>query len=143
MSSPIRFFRYNKQKKLTLMTYLYSAFYRMTILFLPAKIQQRFWGNSGEESKDTESVENYRYARQVARQVNRIADKTLWESKCLVRALTARRLLLKKGISCTLYLGVGKDENDKMIAHAWLRAGEFYVTGGNGTGYAMVAKFSS
>ena len=28
-----------------------------------------------------------------------------------------------------------------MIAHAWLRCGQMYVTGGNGSSYAMVAKF--
>ena len=44
------------------------------------------------------------------------------------------------GIHSTLYLGVGKDEG-KMIAHAWLRCGQMYVTGGNGSSYAMVAKF--
>ena len=33
------------------------------------------------------------------------------------------------------------DENGKMIAHAWLRCGKMYVTGGNGAEYAMVDKF--
>lgn len=60
----------------------------------------------------------------------------------MVRAMTARKILLKKGINSTLYLGVGK-EDGKMVAHAWLRCGQLYVTGGNGTGYAMVAKFKA
>jgi hypothetical protein len=47
---------------------------------------------------------------------------------------------MKKHISSTLYLGVGKD-NDQMVAHAWLRCGQLYVTGGNGSNYSMVAKF--
>ena len=50
------------------------------------------------------------------------------------------KLLKEAGIHSTLYLGVGKDEG-KMIAHAWLRCGQMYVTGGNGSSYAMVAKF--
>jgi hypothetical protein len=54
--------------------------------------------------------------------------------------MTARKLLMKKHISSTLYLGVGKD-NDQMIAHAWLRCGNMYVTGGDGKNYSMVAKF--
>ena len=32
-------------------------------------------------------------------------------------------------------------EEEKMVAHAWLRCGEMYVTGGNGEGYAIVSKF--
>ena len=34
-----------------------------------------------------------------------------------------------------------KIEDGKMVAHAWLRCGEMYVTGGNGAEYAMVDKF--
>lgn len=123
--------------------YGYTAFYRMAILILPSKVLQRFWGRNGEESPEKETREHYAYARLVSRHVNRVANKTQWESKCLVRALTARKLLMRKGITCTLYLGVGKDENGEMVAHAWLRSGEYFVTGGNGADYAMVAKFAS
>ena len=72
--------------------------------------------------------------------MNRICNKTAWESKCLVRALTAQKLLKQKGIGSTLYLGCGYAE-DKMVAHAWLRCGELYVTGGDGAGYAVGDKF--
>ena len=30
-----------------------------------------------------------------------------------------------------------------MKAHAWIRCGKMYITGGNGAGYATVAKFSN
>ena len=143
MSSVLNFLKYNPRRKMTLAVYAYAAFYRLTILLIPSKIQQRYWGRSGEESPEFETGENYAYARLVSKHVNRVANKTQWESKCLVRALTARKLLLRKGITCTLYLGVGKDEDGNMIAHAWLRCGEYYVTGGNGADYAMVAKFAS
>ena len=56
---------------------------------------------------------------------------------------TARKILKKRGVHTTLYLGVGKKEGEKMIAHAWLRCGSFYVTGGTGEEFAMVAKFSN
>ena len=62
------------------------------------------------------------------------------ESKCLVRALAAQRLLCRRGLSSTLYLGCGMEEG-KMVAHAWLRFGEMYVTGGDGGGYTTVARF--
>ena len=32
-------------------------------------------------------------------------------------------------------------EAEKMVAHAWLRCGKMYVTGGDGTGYSIVDKF--
>ncbi len=97
-------------------------------------------GIRGEESKEKETEENYRYAYHVAYAVSRVCNRTAWESKCLVRALCAQRLLHKKGIESTLYLGCGKEEG-KLVAHAWLRCGEVYVTGGNGAEYATVDKF--
>jgi len=137
------FIENNHNKKMTLAVYFYTAIYRFLILTHPSKVLQRHWGESGSESQETETDDHYRYAYRVSKVVNGVSNRTEWESKCLVRALTARKLLLRKGITCTLYLGVGKDENGKMIAHAWLRSGEMYVTGGNGSEYANVAKFSS
>jgi hypothetical protein len=101
---------------------------------------RKHFGTEGEESSYEAPIEQLRYAKMISGYVNRSADKTIWESKCLVRALTAQRLLKKKKIDTTLYLGVGKDK-DKMIAHAWLRCGRLYVTGGDGAGYAIVARY--
>ncbi len=59
-----------------------------------------------------------------------IASKfTFWESECLVKALAARFMLNRRGIESTLYLGTGKDDTGKLIAHAWLRSGPYYITG--------------
>ena len=101
---------------------------------------RKHFGIEGEESSQETTMEQLRYAKMVSGYVNRSAENTLWESKCLVRALTAQRLLRRKKIDSTLYLGVGK-ENDKMIAHAWLRCGTLFVTGGDGSGFAIVAKY--
>ncbi len=125
----------------TLAIWYLTAFYRAQMILIPSKRLEEKWGERGEESPDKDTLENYRYAYAVSVDVNRIADRTPWESKCLVRALTARYLLHRKGIVTTLYLGVGKDDNGKMIAHSWLRCGENYVTGGDGSGFAIVAKF--
>lgn len=76
--------------------------------------------------------------RRVSPDRGKVCDKTPWESKCLVRALAAQRLLCRRGLSSTLYLGCGMEEG-KMVAHAWLRFGEMYVTGGDGGGYTTVA----
>lgn len=136
-----RFLRYNRKKKLTLAIWFLTAFYRALILLVPPKKLQPYWGIQGEESAQTDTVANYRQAVRIAKEVVRIADKTPWESKCLVRALTTQRLVHRKGIETTLYLGVGKDDNGKMIAHAWIRCGEIYLTGGDGSQYSTVARF--
>jgi len=140
MIKPLDFFKYNKEKMLTLRVWFLSAFYRMFVLFVPAKYANKYYGAKGEESDMELTKEGYNKAWKIAFHVNRIGNHTPWETKCLVKALTAQHLLTKAGLSSTLYLGVKRD-NGKMVAHAWIRTGEFYLTGGDGTDYAMVAKF--
>lgn len=135
-----RFLRYHRNKKMVLVSFILSAYYRSIIILLPKTVLQKHMGNRGEESPHELPIEYHRQVAKVSRVVNQICDKTPWESKCLVRALTAQRILSWKKISSTLYLGVGKD-GEKMIAHAWLRCGEYFVTGGSGSQYGMVAKF--
>ncbi len=138
----LSFLKFNKKKKMTLAIWYLCAYYRLQMLLIPAKKLEKNWGEKGKESPKEDMIKwHYWYSYQVSREVNRIADHTPWESKCLVRALTARYLLHRKGIVTTMYLGVGKDEDGKMVAHSWLRCGELYVTGGNGERYAKVAKF--
>ncbi|WP_459500046.1 lasso peptide biosynthesis B2 protein [Bacillus sp. C1] len=57
---------------------------------------------------------------------------TLWESQCLVKAIAGMKMLEKRQIESTLYLGTAKDDSGKLIAHAWLRSGPCYITGAEG-----------
>ena len=132
--------RFNREKRLTIEVWFWAAVYRLMIVFVPVKYLKKHFGISGEESSPEESKDNYVKAVKIAYHANRIAEHTPWESKCLVRALTAQRLLTKKKISSTLYLGV-KKEGETMAAHAWIRTGSYFASGGDGNGYTMVAKY--
>lgn len=146
MRNPItrlyKFIKYNNSKWLSLQCWFYSAKYRYMILYCNKDKLKNYWGERGVESPETDTEDNYKYAWKVSYNVSQVCCKTSWESKCLVRAWTAQTLLSKKGIHSTLYLGCGYDENKKMVAHSWLRCGEKFITGGDGTGYATVDKFS-
>lgn len=137
----VRFIKYNEHKSITIQAFFCSAFYRFQLLYCEKSKLRKKWGVEGEESPKSATLEEYRYAKKVSYAVNRVCNKTRWESKCLVRALTAQYLLWKKGIQTTMYLGCALNEKDKMIAHAWLRCGNMYVTGGNGSEYVIVDKF--
>ena len=41
-------------------------------------------------------------------------------------------MLERRKIESTLYLGTAKDEDGKMVAHAWLRSGPFTLLGRKG-----------
>ena len=100
MKSPSGFLWKNHWKKETLLTYYYSAIFRMQLLLLPPGKLRKGWGRENEESAGTASREGYRQAARIAQIVGKVCDKTPWESKCLVRALAAQRLLCRRGPPC-------------------------------------------
>lgn len=68
---------------------------------------------------------------------------TFWESECLVKAIAGMKMLERRRIESTLYLGTAKEETGEFIAHAWLRSGPFYITGSEGMErFTVVNKFA-
>ena len=77
--------------------------------------------------------------------VRSAAGWTPWGSVCLPQATAAKWMLKRRNIPATVYLGVMKDESrpEKLAAHAWVRCGEFILTGAKGhQQYTVVSKFS-
>ncbi|PGK39345.1 stage V sporulation protein S [Bacillus anthracis] len=70
--------------------------------------------------------------KKVSEAISIMSRYTFWESQCLVKAIAGMKMLEKRHIESTLYLGTAKDNNGELIAHAWLRSGSFYVTGSEG-----------
>ncbi len=106
-----------------------SAYYRYIILHRPfAKISPAIGVLRLEtpEERPTQAV----WA--VKKTVEVVSKRMPWSCTCLVQALTAKKMLNRRGLGCTLYMGVATDSAGKMEAHAWLRCGDTYVTGGNG-----------
>ena len=138
------FFKISNELKIEfLKAFFYTGFYRAFILFVPFNKLRKRMGSHKQESLDKVDNDTYRIARRISSRVMFVSAKTPWESKCLVQALTAQKLLKNQGISTTIYLGVRKEGNE-MKAHAWLRCGEYYVTGGAiRDQYTVVAKFAN
>lgn len=70
-------------------------------------------------------------AVEVSWAVQAVARHSPWRFVCLPQALTAQRMLRRRGIASTLYLGVSPDRErpEAIAAHAWVRAGDKIVTG--------------
>jgi hypothetical protein len=117
------------ERFLLLEAFILTGIFRFAILFIAfnkiAKLSGKYKGESSQYVSDIEKVTINKIAWAVAI----ISLHTPWESKCLVKALTAQLMLTKRKISSTLYLGVAKDEEKKLIAHAWLRSGTEVITG--------------
>ncbi|CAH2466606.1 lasso peptide biosynthesis B2 protein [Bacillus sp. S4] len=72
---------------------------------------------------------NIRMLRSISEVIQITSRYTIWDSQCLVKAIAGMKMLERRQIESTLYLGTAKDEDGKMVAHAWLRSGPFYITG--------------
>lgn len=137
-----RFFSVSAQERRHFFLALYfSAIARFLILFIPFR-KYSFWlGRYGSETPETDP-ESAEYIRLVYLSVRRAQKITPWRFKCLEQAMTAKKLLNRKNIPSTIYFGVNR-RNGKMNAHAWLRCGSTFVTGGrNRHEFTTVAWFS-
>ena len=88
---------------------------------------------------DSPPTQETRYLKGLIR---RIADLLPWRCVCFPQAIAGQRILNKKDIPSTLYLGLLK-EGGEMKAHAWLRTGQYIVTGDNGISkYTIINSFT-
>ena len=104
-----------------------TGWYRFQILHRPfAEISPKI-GRMGQETPwDMELPPAVMEVRRIVRAVSR---RMPWTCNCMVRALTMKKMLARRGISSTLYMGVAMDKNGQMEAHAWLRCGNQYISG--------------
>jgi hypothetical protein len=115
---------------------------RLIIFFIPFDKYKKYIGAYKKETLLEIDLEDYKVIRKISWAIKLVSKCTPWESKCLVQALTAQKMLKRRKIGSTLYLGVNKDENNNMKAHSWLRSGQFIVTGGRyKSEFAEVARF--
>lgn len=108
--------------------YLYLGWARILLFFPFVKIAPQL-GSKAQESSEQLSQPNAVIIKHIASALNITSRYTLWDSKCLVRAIAGMKMLERRYIDSTLYLGTAKDEHGRLIAHAWLRSGPFYITG--------------
>ncbi|HDX9588393.1 TPA: lasso peptide biosynthesis B2 protein [Bacillus pseudomycoides] len=89
-------------------------------------------GDHMNETSFTQSELHKETLKSVSQAIHIMSRYTFWESQCLVKAMAGMKMLEKRKIESTLYLGTAKDESGKLIAHAWLRSGPIYITGSEG-----------
>lgn len=101
------------------------------------------WANRKAQTAVLEAAGRTADVRRVAVMVRRASKNVPWTSKCLDQALAAKVMLAHRRISTTVYFGVNHDRQGRLAAHAWLRSGNLYVTGGAIRGrYTIINTFA-
>ncbi len=62
------------------------------------------------------------------------------KNKCLVQCIAGKRMLARRGIESKIFMGVRHNDEKLIIAHAWLKAGDFEVVE-KGEDYLELSKF--
>lgn len=104
---------------------------KLLIRLLPIRFYKKIFGKQNSEPEIQVSENQSHTLYKISQAIVRSRKVIPWKSKCLTEAIAAKIMLRKRGIASTLFLGINKDE-DKMIAHAWLRCGNTYITGRRG-----------
>jgi hypothetical protein len=122
--------------------YLYLGWARILISLPFARVAPSL-GVTMQETSSTLLDQNRIVLKNISHAIDIMSQRTVWESKCLVKAIAGLKMLARRGIESTLYLGTARDDSAKMIAHAWLRSGSFYITGKQGMEkFTVVGKFA-
>ncbi|MDF2648345.1 MAG: transglutaminase-like superfamily protein [Paenibacillus sp.] len=131
-----------KRMLILLEAYMYLGCARILVL-LPFKMISPSLGSYMEETPhmpyeiDQVEIKNVSYA------VRTMSRHTFWESKCLVRAIAGMKMLQRRHIECTLYLGTATEKSGDLATHAWLRSGNSYITGAEEMNrFTVVGKFA-
>lgn len=132
-----------KEKLLFSFSFAVLGMARLAVLTVPFRHLAMFLGEKMTDSSPATDQRTQRKAAKIGQAIEKMSRYTPWESKCLVKALAAVMIFRLFRMPYTLYLGLDKDESDKLIAHAWLRCGELTVTGNKEKDrFKVVAKFS-
>ncbi|MDN4526742.1 lasso peptide biosynthesis B2 protein [Fictibacillus fluitans] len=132
-----------KKKRLFLEALFYLGLGRILISVPFSKVAPTL-GTPMKETMKEDTKGDVPVLNSISDALHIISRRTPWESKCLVRAIAASKMLSRRKIPSTLYLGTAKDKSGKLIAHAWLRSGTRIITGADVmSDFSVVAKFAN
>ena len=111
---------------------LWLGLARLAIMALPFRWIAPRLGQHMAESAPTGAPAQANRLRRIAWAITVVGRRTPWESDCLAQALAGKMMLRRRGYQSTLYLGVTRNGDEGLDAHAWLRSGDLILTGVHG-----------
>ena len=125
-----RFFRLDgAERSIFVLACLISIKHSIITTIFPMRWYTNKMGVKGNETPFSIDENDLLFVKRVEKTMRRVQKYLPFKIKCFSAALTAKTLLKRNNIKSTIYLGVKKSNNEKMIAHAWLRCGNIIVTG--------------
>jgi hypothetical protein len=102
----------------------------LSLLLLPFRVVQRFTANALRTDASLPQTARADYQQRVVRAVRAVARRMLGDRPCLSQALAVQWFLGRAGWETELHIGVVKQTDQALAAHAWLEGqGEVLIGG--------------
>jgi len=119
MALLVKFLRLKRtEKSLVLRSFLLVLFIRLLLWLVPARLLQRLFTSNPTETGEN-SGNDWSEITKIVRSV-RSVSRFVPRATCLTQALAASLLIRRSGQRSELKIGVAKNEQSQLIAHAWL-----------------------
>jgi hypothetical protein len=121
------------------------ALARLAILLLNFRVLSRRLGVAMHESPLADDERRRPLLRRMRWAIDAVSRRVPWRCMCLERGVAATMMLRTRGIDSTFYLGVAREADGGPVrAHAWVRCGTYFVTGGEDhSRFAVVSTFAA
>jgi hypothetical protein len=116
-----------KERNLFFEAFITGFKIRIKILFCRFSKYSSDFGKASQYSININD-DDIHISREIVISIKRASNISPFRYKCMEQALTAKKMLFRRGIVSTVFFGVNKP-GEKMSAHAWLKAGEMFVIG--------------
>jgi len=115
---------------------------RAMVLAVPFRIYSRLLGRHMAEAARMDTPAHAGAITRVKWAVATMGRHLPWECNCMNSSITGMLMLRRRGIPCTMYLGVVRESPEKIKAHAWLRAGTQIIVGAPVKQFTVVSTFA-
>lgn len=106
-----------------------SSFLRIVV---PFKLYAPLFGVPNKADLEQPDIVSDERAIAIGLAVRRGSRYLPLDCMCLVQAMASTAMLRSRGIKSVVYLGVSKDEDQGLVAHAWVKNGSNFVVGERG-----------
>ena len=119
------------ERRLLASALLYLIVARVGLWVLPMLVLQRRLSKMPVERDRMRGSGQYS-SEQIARAIRAVGRYVPGTGNCLVQSLTTQTMLARRGSPARLRIGVIKDENGRLRAHAWVECEGRIIMGGAG-----------
>ncbi len=134
----------SKERLLFFEALLFIAIARIAIRFFSFKKLLNYLGTPQTELPVEMLTEADKlYLQKIGKAIRRASRVAFWKTLCYEQAITGKLMLRRRKIGTTIYIGMMKSEEKGLEGHAWIRAGNYIVTGNIALEqYTIVGSFS-